>query len=406
MISKKRAAVLVIAIAVIVGLIASILTYSISTNNPNRDDKIYISSAEYQNYLKFFGLNAIDEIITQTYYQQIDEKDLIDGALRGMVAALDDPYSSYYTEEEFKAFNESYEGTYTGVGMLIQQTKDDEYLIIAHVFDDSPAQKANIIAGDKIIEVDGEDMAGVDMETVASLVRGPKGTKVTLTLERAKEQFSIECIRMPVEIDRVSYNMLDDKIGYISIYEFSGNSVEKLEDAIAFMKDEKAEGVIIDIRGNPGGFMNHVTKMLDMILPEGKLVYTKGRDDIQNDVRESDNNYWDMPIVVLVDGYSASASEIFAGAIQDFEAGEIVGVTTYGKGVVQSIIEIPEIGSGIKLTTATYFTPLGRNINGIGIYPDYYVELPQEVLDDPSKFNEDTDTQLKKAKEVLSEIIK
>jgi len=406
MISKKRAAFLIVIISVTVGIVFSILTYTITVNQPNKDGEIYLSGEEYRDYLRLYQVKVVNDLIDDNYYQNVDEDVLMTGALKGMVAALDDPYSAYYTKEEFQAFDESYEGSYTGVGMLVTKDKDDGYLTVLHVFADSPAAEAEILSGDKIISVDDKGIADVDIETAAGWLKGPEGTKVTVMFERAGERFTKEMVRKPVEIDRLTFSMIDADIGFINIFEFSGNCVEKFEEAKAFMAEEQAKGVVIDLRGNPGGFMNHVTRILDDILPEGKLVYTIGKEGEQTDVRMSDADCWDMPLVVLVNEYSASASEIFAGAIQDYHTGAIVGTTTYGKGVVQSIIEIPETGTGVKLTTSMYYTPEGRSINGIGIYPDYYVELPAEVIKDPSMFSEETDTQLNKAVEVLLETIR
>lgn len=319
-----------------------------------------------------------------------------------MVASLGDPYSTYYTKEEYKSYNDKMGGQYTGIGLVIKIDQTDGLPLVTRVFEDSPAEETGIVAGDKLLSADGQKLNGLDTEAVADKISGPEGTSVTISYLHDGKEYTKKVERRKVEMDMISYSMLDDNIGEIIISQFNGNCVEGFKEAINGLKKEKAKGVIIDLRDNPGGLLKDVCEILDLILPQGTIVYTENKAG-KKDTYESDANYWDIPIVVLVNGNSASASEVFAGAVQDYNRAKLVGVKTFGKGIVQTIVPIQETGAAVKLTTSRYFTPKGRNIHGMGIIPDYVVELSLQA---GQELTADTDTQLKKAMEVITGMIK
>jgi len=256
--------------------------------------------------------------------------------------------------------------------------------------------------GDNLLSADGEKLNGLDLDAVAERVVGPQGTKLTLSFLQDGKEYTKEIVRRDVEMDMVAYNMIDDDIGQIVIAQFNGNCVEGFRDAMAALKKEKAKGVIVDLRDNPGGLLKDVCDILDLILRQGTITYTENKEG-KKETYESDAAAWDIPMVVLVNGNSASASEVFAGAVQDYGRAKLVGVKTFGKGIVQTIVPIENTGAAVKLTTSRYFTPKGRNIHSTGIIPDYVVELS---LKPGEELTEKTDTQYQKALEVIKAQIK
>ncbi|MBQ4361760.1 MAG: S41 family peptidase [Lachnospiraceae bacterium] len=312
------------------------------------------------------------------YEDEVDEEMLEEGMYKGYIAALGDPYSCYYDEEATNDLLENLSGEFEGIGAILQQSKGDGYVEVVSVYSTSPAKKAGLKNGDLITKVDDRETAGKDLSEVVSWIRGEKGTDVTLTVERkgadgVYSEKKITVTRSVIEVESVEHRMLDGKVGYIRISEFEDTTYEQFKGALTELDEGGAKGLVIDLRDNPGGNLDTVCDMLDLILPKGTVVYTKDKYDKREDYKSDEAHKYEKPLCVLVNGHSASASEIFAGAVQDFEAGKIVGTTTYGKGVVQQIIDLKD-GTSVKLTVAEYFTPDGRNINKKGIKPDVKVE--------------------------------
>ena len=370
-------------------------------NSNFKDTELRLSAENYETISELLDLSDLEDLIDEYYYQEVDENTLINGALKGMVDALDDPYSVYYTEEEYKEYNQASDGTFVGIGISLIKDEQTGYLSVVNVTDNSPAAEGGIIIGDIIKSIDGVDVSKMNTDDAVELVKGPVGSAVTLGLLRDGEDVSMELVRAEIQNQFVFYTMYDN-LCYIIIEEFHGDVSADFEKAIQFAYDENASGIILDVRGNLGGSVKECTEIADMLLPEGLIVYTEDKDGERTEYT-SDADMCDLPLVMLVNEASASSSEILAGAIQDLDRGEIIGTQTYGKGVVQSVIDMPYSGGGVKLTSSVYYTPLGKSINGVGITPDYEVQLPEDVLSGDTALSFDTDSQLQKAIEILNE---
>ena len=367
--------------------------------------EIVVTDSEYQSISRYRRLNEVLELIEKEYYTETNEDELILGAIRGMVDSLSDPYSFYRTPEEMLLDQDHEDGVYQGVGLQLLVGEDNQ-LLITRVFSKSPAEKAGIKPGDMLLTVAGVDLSEADdiMQTAKSLLLGEEGTEVIVEVDRGGETLSFSVGHAEVTINRVEYSMLDDDIGYIAIYEFMGDDVEGFSAALDALTERNARALLIDLRGNPGGLLSDVVTISDMLLDEGLIVYVETRSGAR-DSYYSDKDAVQLPMAVLVNGTSASASEILAGALQDRGAATIIGETTFGKGIVQSIIPFHEDGAGIHLTTASYYTPSGRSIHGSGIEPDIPVEQAEGDEIVPEIPNPEHDSQLRRAIEFLKDAI-
>lgn len=340
-------------------------------------------------------------LIDKYYLDEAEESDLVDGMYAGLISGLDDPYSVYYTEEEYEQMMESTSGTYAGIGALMSQNMETGLITITRPFDGSPAQEAGLQAGDILVAVDGEEIQGEDLSTIVARIKGEPGTDVQLTLNRDGNSFDVTVTRDTIEVTTVSGKMLDEKTGYIAILEFDEVTTDQFRNALTELKNEGMEQLIVDLRDNPGGNLDVVTDILDEILPEGLIVYTEDKYGNRSEITSDAEHCLEIPMAVLVNGNSASASEIFAGAIRDYDWGILVGTTTFGKGIVQRLFDLGD-GTAVKLTISKYYTPSGQNIHGVGIEPDVEVELPEDAYED-GIVTEEEDTQLQKALEILEE---
>ncbi|MDY3120951.1 S41 family peptidase [Suipraeoptans intestinalis] len=322
-------------------------------------------------------VKAIRSMIQEVYIGEVDEKTLQESMLKGYVAGLGDPYSSYFTKEETKEFNEMTSGEFSGVGAILNMNKDTQEVELVKIYKGYPADKAGLKAGDVVIKVDDTDVTGMTLQEVVSMIKGEKGTEVKITVTRGEgeEELTVTAVRDTVQVQTVDYRMLENQIGYIQVTEFDAVTAEQYQKAMDDLTQQGMTGLVVDLRGNPGGSLDTVCQMLDTMLPEGLIVYMEDKSGARTEETSDAEHQFTKPLAVLVDGNSASASEIFAGAIQDYGIGKIVGTQTYGKGVVQQIFELKD-GSSVKLTIAEYFTPKGRNINGKGITPDVKLEAP------------------------------
>lgn len=318
-------------------------------------------------------------IVQREYYREVDAEALETAAIDGMLAALGDPYTFYYTDEAYAAMNEETTGQYVGVGMLVGEAADGD-LRVLRVFRDSPAEKAGIEAGDALLSIDGARVGGdtpMGLSEASALLKGEGETPVEVEVERGGETLSFTLERGEVSINYVEYSILEGNVGYLSIYQFTGDDVEGVKEAISAFQQAGVSALVVDVRSNPGGLLTDVVDICDMLLPEGLIVYTEDRSGAREEFY-ADGEYWDVPMAVLVNGDSASASEIFAAAVQDTGRGIVVGEVTYGKGVVQTLHAFPE-GDGMQLTTATYYTPSGASIHGQGVTPDIEVALATDA---------------------------
>lgn len=342
---------------------------------------------------------AIEQVIEQYYLEDADEEALENGIYAGMIASLGDPYSTYYSAEELEEMEQEVEGIYYGIGAYVSMDAATNLPVISGVIEDTPAQEADLRSGDIIYMVDGVSTQGMDTTGVVELIRGEENTVVHLTLVRTGETdyVEVDVTRRKVESPTVNYEMLEGGIAYIQIVEFDKVTTDQFTEALAVCKGSNMKGLILDLRGNPGGSLSVVCEIARKILPEGLIVYTEDKYGQKEEFTCDGKNELTVPMVVLVNGYSASASEILAGAIQDYGKGVLMGTTTFGKGIVQRVISLSD-GSAVKLTISNYYTPKGKNIHGVGIEPDEVVEFDAERY-----YDKGADNQLEAAITYLTE---
>lgn len=347
-------------------------------------------------------LNYLENLIDEEYLDKKDEDSLREGLYAGLLSGLKDPYSTYYTAEQYKELNTSNEGSYVGIGAVLQ--KDDEGgAQIIQLYEGGPGEQAGLKKGDVIKAVDGTDVTEKETSDIASMVRDSDRDSVTLTIQRENEEKKrdIKVDIRNVEIQTVSHEMLDDDTGYLRISEFSEVTSDQYKKAFADLKDQGMKKLVVDLRDNPGGLLTAVCGVLRQILPKGLIVYTEDKNGKREEETCDGKNELNMPLAVLVNGNSASASEIFAGTVKDYGIGTIVGTTTYGKGVVQTIQPLSD-GSAVKITIAKYYTPKGNDINKKGIEPDVEADLPEDSAD-WSELTHEEDTQLQSALKELED---
>lgn len=338
-------------------------------------------------------MSYINAIVDEYYLFDKSQEDIENGVYAGMMAGLMDPYSVYYTKEEYDSLMESTSGVFCGIGVVIQQDITTGIITVVRAMPGTPGEEAGFKSGDIIYAVDGVDVTGEDSSNVVAMIKGEEGTEVTVTVYRDGEKIDFTLKRAKIEMQTVEAKMLDDNIGYIQITEFDDVTVEQYSKAIEDLTNQGMEGLIVDLRDNPGGLLSSVCSMLDEMLPEGLIVYTEDKNGQREEEYSDEEHKFTKPLAVLINGSSASASEIYAGAIKDYGIGTIIGTQSFGKGIVQRIIELGD-GSALKLTISNYFTPNGNNIHKIGIEPDIVVELNSDT---------EEDEQLNKAIEVLTQ---
>ena len=345
-------------------------------------------------------LEYLEELIDTYYLEDKDEDELAEGLYAGLLYGLGDPYSRYYTAKEYQEENTSSQGSYVGIGVVMQENKEGGVQIV-QCYEGGPGEAAGLKEGDVVSAVDGQDITESSVSEVASMIRDSDAKNVILTVHRENtdEPLTITVPITDVELPSVFHEMLDPKIGYIRITEFKGVTVEQYTTAFQDLKDQGMEKMIVDLRDNPGGLLDSVCDILRQILPEGLIVYTEDKNGNREEENCDGKNALDIPLAVLVNENSASASEIFAGAVKDYGIGTIVGTTTYGKGIVQSIRTLSD-GSAVKLTVSKYYTPKGNNIHKTGISPDVEEKLDPNLLN-KSDYSHEEDNQLQRAIQVL-----
>ena len=346
-------------------------------------------------------MSIVENIVRKNYWQDIDEETLEQGVYRGILDSLDDPYSVYYTAEELEKLREETQGIYYGIGAYISQNTDIGYAQISKVIKNTPAEESGLMQDDIIYKVNDEDMQGKDSNYVVSKIKGDEHTfvKITVIRENEKDPIDFDVERRKIETPTVEYTMYEDNIAYIQIAEFDIVTTSQFENAYEQAKKDGMKGLIIDLRSNPGGNLSTVCEIARMILPKGLIVYTEDKYGKREEYTCDGTHQINVPLVVLTNGHSASASEILAGAIKDYKIGKLVGTTTFGKGIVQSVLSLSD-GSAVKLTVSSYFTPNGNNIHEIGIEPDVEVEFDSE------QYKNGVDNQLERGKEVLAGMMK
>ncbi len=360
--------------------------------------------AMVSDYDKLDKLLFLKKIITQNYYKEVNEEDLIEGAEKGLFMGLDDPYSEYLTKEDMDTLREETEGEFIGIGIIV--TNVDDNITVISPIKDTPAMKHGIKPGDIIVKVGDETFSGKQLNDAINKIKVPIDKKkkilgnedygsVHLTILRGEELIEMDVERKTIPYQTVDSKMQPDKIGYIEITQFAEGTAKDFKKALKKLQDEKMQGLIIDLRNNPGGLVDEVAEVADSIMGEATVVYTQNRAGEKSYIKSDEKGQLDIPLVLLVNEGSASASEILSGAVRDNEIGKLVGEKTFGKGLVQIVQELND-GTGYKLTTEQYFTPKGENINKKGIKPDYEIKLDEEKF-----LKENKDTQLEKAVEVV-----
>ena len=346
-------------------------------------------------------IRLLEDYIDAYYYksEEVDQEERAEGLYKGLLEALEDPYSVYYTPEEFAALNSELAGSYSGIGAYIGMDPDTGAPMITGVFRESPASEAGLANGDYFVEVDGTNVTNMSTDQVASLVRGEADTKVHLKMLRDGDFLEVDVTRRELDVPTVEWSMLEEegKIGYMQITQFTQTTAEQFKKGLQELEDAGMEKMILDLRGNPGGTVSAVVGVAGEILPRGLVFYVEAKDPSTGEQEYTcPGADFDIPLAVLVNGYSASASEILLGAIQDAGAGTVMGTQTFGKGVVQTVFEL-EDGSGVKLTIGKYFTRGGQDINEKGITPDILSELDADLYE-----KEGIDSQLRDAVDFLN----
>lgn len=372
-----------------------------SKNEAAKDKKQASDAPQFFDRQTIDTLGAVVNHIKKNYYKDIDNETLNTGLIKGVVNSLDDPYSEFMTKEELKKFMESTNGKYVGVGLVVSPGNDG-YITVVSPIKGSPAYKAGIKSGDRIIKVDEVEYSAETMQDAVNKMRGEEGKTVSITVlreeQKQKKVHEFKIKRETIKLQTVDGRILENNIGYIAISEFDKPTYDDFMKELEVLKKKGAQKLVLDLRGNPGGLLDVCTKIADVFLDKGTIVYTKYKDG-KKDYYYSDEKKEDMPLVVLVNGGSASASEIVSGALKDRKRAKLVGTQTFGKGIVQRLFNLP-YETAVKLTISEYFTPNGNNIHKVGITPDVVVELPDNIKGiGPDYLNEDT--QLKKALEIL-----
>ncbi|MCI8663379.1 MAG: S41 family peptidase [Hungatella sp.] len=371
-------------------------------------------------------MDYIQGIVEEYYLFDEDLEHVEDGIYTGLMYGLDDPYSVYYNEKDYQSMQEDTSGKYCGIGAMVSQNRSTGIATVTKVFKDAPSFEAGMLPGDIIYEVEGENVAGMELDLlVSNYIRGEEGSKVKITVLRgdANEEVELTIERRQIEVPTVEHEMLKDHVGYIYVMQFDEVTSEQFKTAVDDLERQGMEKLVVDLRDNPGGLLDAVVEMLAYVLPDdrmdGMLVYTADKDgkgdrffckdgkiQYESDYQQQnsgypkeDNHDIDVPMAVLINGNSASASEVFTGAIQDYEAGVVVGTQTFGKGIVQSLLPLGD-GTAIKLTTAHYYTPSGFDLHGVGLTPDVEVDLDEE-LKTKAVVEKSEDNQLQAAIEAL-----
>lgn len=349
----------------------------------------------------FDKLYEVKDLLNSEYYLDIDQNALLEGAIKGMVNAVGDPYTVFFNGEEYKAFNDDGNGNYVGIGVMVG-IKEDKIVVITP-FEGSPAYNVGIRTGDFITKVEGVPYTGQELDKAVSIIKGNEGEPVTLTIMTDGIERDVTIVRASITIDNVESEMLEGNIGHITLLQFSADTAKQVKIEMDTLKAQGAVGYILDLRGNPGGFLDEAVELGSLFTKKGDtLLYTLDKYDQKTVYPSLGGDYIGIPLVVMIDGGSASASEVVAGALKDYGAATLVGQKSFGKGIVQMIYDVGE-GEGLKVTVSSYYSPNGVNIHGTGIVPDIEVALPEDIQ---APLTLDNDTQLQKAVETLKGKIK
>ncbi len=378
-------------------LITAFVTAAVTINilNAKRGNEIVMTTEEYARLSDLMVFNeVIDRVNNDFFYDPPSREELLGAALGGMVGALDDDYARYFTAEEYEEYLSNINGQYSGVGLLVGQPTEQGAPIL-DVYDDTPASAGGVLPGDIITGVDGASIVGLELDDVAAAISRELGESVTLTLLRGAQTLDVSLVCAEISVQHVDHKLFKERTGYIKISMFTGNCAEEFKEAIRDLEDRGMKSLVIDLRDNPGGSLTDVISVADTLLGESTIVSVRGRLEADGEVYTSNRKGVSVPIAVIVNENSASASEILAAAIRENGAGVVVGMTTFGKGIVQTTFHIAANGGWLKITTDGYYTPAGNSIHGKGVVPDIEVDLPDELKDLPlDAVSQDDDAQL------------
>lgn len=371
------------------------------TATEDTGDTVTISREQYERYQQMDDLLEMMDLVDKNFYEDTDKSAMLDGAAQGLLYALGDPYTFYYTAEDYATLWEDDEGEYAGVGIQISASYATGICTISRVFDNGPAKEAGVHKGDILYQVEDLLVTADNLQDAVDIMRGTPGTKVTVVFKRGEEEMTYELERTRINVNRVESTMLEDGVGYICLYEFAGDCADKFKEALDGLMDQGAKGIIIDLRDNPGGWVEDAKSIGDDFLDAGTLCYLEYKDGTREYYKTTDGKV-DAKLVVIVNENSASSSEILTGALQDRADATVVGVQSYGKGIVQIVTPVGDSGAGMQMTVAQYYTPNGNAVHKIGITPDVEVPLP-EGDNGMYEFGDLNDPQLARALEVMKE---
>lgn len=382
-----------LAFVIIAAAVAVCITMLVSRDTFNRK----ISNVEQQEQM-YQKIQKIDQVVSDNSLYDVDSETLLNAIGQGVVSGIGDPYAEYYSSSEYQKLLDEQSGDAVGIGVLLQEDSSGDYAAVVQVYPDSPAESAGLQPGDLILEVDGSSVRGMELEEVSDALIGEKGTAVSLVYRRNGSDSTAEITRRQYSQSSVTYQVVDGDIGYLRISSFEENTPSQLNDALNNLQAQQVRGLVLDVRDNAGGDTGSCTECLDQLLPEGVLGYTRTGSSQRQILATSDDSEIDLPMAVLVNENTSSMAELFAAAIRDYDKGDLVGTTTYGKGVLQTLYPLDD-GSAVRITTAYFDPPASENFDGVGLTPDYEVPLGRDQL--ATMGSMDGDDQLEKAVSVL-----
>ena len=392
---KKRLFICLLILTLLAGMA---FAFSASGESLRRRSTVTIDKTEYDRLKRYEKLDEVLQYIQAYYYKDPDVDAMLDTAIQGLLAGLEDPYTFYYDEENWKSMWEDEEGEYTGIGIQLLGNYDDQSVKITRVFRDTPAQAVGMRKNDILVRVEDIEVTTETMQAAVNTMRGEVGGTVQVEVLRGEEYITFDITRAAIHLNNVDYTMLDNNVGYVVLYQFATDAlINDFTKAMDSLEAEGARSIILDLRDNPGGWVDDAVSVADRFLDKKLVVYTNTRYEKHVDERYTKSGADDIPLVVLVNGNSASSSEILSGALKDYGRATIVGTQTFGKGIMQYVLGLSDNVTGMQLTYCEYFTPKGNSVHGIGITPDIIVEMPDEITYADLELGDMSDPQLEAA---------
>ena len=364
---------------------------------------VTISQEEYDRLSRFSKMDMVLQYVEEWYYEEPDVDALIENATRGLLYGLEDPYTFYYNEAEWTEMKEDDEGVYAGIGIQMLAKMEDLSVTITRVFKDTPAERAGVRKGDVLVRVEDLEVTAYTMQNAVNIMRGTVEEIVEIEVKRGSEYLVFQIPRAVIHVNRVEYTMLDDQVGYIILYEFAGESEKEFAAAFEELKAKGVQSLIVDLRDNGGGWVQSAVDIADLFLDESLLIYSEDRYGNREEMKTKEGSD-DIPLVILVNENSASSSEILSGGLHDVGRATLVGVQTYGKGIIQAVIPLDDDKDGFQMTYAQYFLASGEKVHKVGITPDIIVELPEEMANEIFEMGDMNDPQLQKAWETAKDM--